>query len=66
MGSPNDLIYIQTTYPTCKWTCTRDRLQDTTTPDFKKFFTNQGIEYIGTDIEESSPVDPLKPGNRTS
>ena len=61
MGSPNDLIYIQTTYPTangpvleigCKYNDT----------GFKKFFTNQGIEYIGTDIEESSPVDPLKPG----
>jgi hypothetical protein len=60
MGSPNDLIYIQTTYPTangpvleigCKYNDT----------GFKKFFKNQGVEYVGTDIEESSPVDPLKP-----
>jgi SAM-dependent methyltransferase len=61
MGSPNDLIYIKTVCPTahgpvleigCKYNDT----------GFKKFFKNQGVEYIGTDIEESSPVNPLKPG----
>jgi len=60
MGSPNDLIYIKTTYPTangpvleigCKYNDT----------GFKKFFKNQGIEYVGTDIEESGPIDPFKP-----
>ena len=60
MGSPNDLIYIQTTYPKasgpvlevgCKYNDT----------GFRKFFENQGVEYVGTDIEESELINPAKP-----
>ena len=60
MGSPNDLIYIQTTYPAangpvlevgCKYNST----------EFRKFFENQKVEFVGTDIEESELINPAKP-----
>jgi SAM-dependent methyltransferase len=63
MGSPNDLIYIQKTYPVAQGPVLEIGCKYNNT-GFKKFFKNQGVEYVGTDIEESSPYDPLNPDQR--
>jgi SAM-dependent methyltransferase len=58
MGSPNDLIYIEKTYPKpegpvleigCKYNRT----------GFRGFFENQGLEFKGTDIEEGDENNPV-------
>ena len=56
MGSPNDLIYIQTVCPNVSGHILEIGARENTT-GFRGYFQNQCASYTGTDIEAGQDVD---------